>query len=260
MIAENFNYQNYYWGLNTKFKLEIGVENFINPMYPNIIWFKQGIYLFTSFNTSHSTNNFTISLSGKDKMCLLNGEVGGSLESQVDFGTIEEETQDGVWSIRKIPIKEIILNAVHVYANEPYHNIIIDGLDEEGLELLEYRYDVPMYLYRPINSNNFINMTLDGTIKCYVDGKEKKLNELTYEELDPLITTLTNTTDVKPVKINGKDYYIAKIEFGQAAGYKMTELTYAGDLIGNVGESVMSVLDKIRNMLTEYEYFYNVDG
>ena len=27
LIAENFNYQNYIWGLNTKFKLEIGVKN-----------------------------------------------------------------------------------------------------------------------------------------------------------------------------------------------------------------------------------------
>jgi hypothetical protein len=25
MIAENFNYHDYYWGLNTKFKLEVGV-------------------------------------------------------------------------------------------------------------------------------------------------------------------------------------------------------------------------------------------
>jgi hypothetical protein len=25
MVAQNFNYNDYYWGLNTKFKLEIGV-------------------------------------------------------------------------------------------------------------------------------------------------------------------------------------------------------------------------------------------
>ena len=39
LIAENFNYQNYIWGLNTKFKLEIGVKNKINNIYPDIIWF-----------------------------------------------------------------------------------------------------------------------------------------------------------------------------------------------------------------------------
>jgi hypothetical protein len=40
----------------------------------------------------------------------------------------------------------------------------------------------------------------------------------------------------------------------------MTDLTYAGDLIGKVGESITSILDKIRNMLVEFEYFYNTDG
>jgi hypothetical protein len=40
IVADNFNSLNYYWGINTKFKLEVGVENFIDPQYPNIIWFK----------------------------------------------------------------------------------------------------------------------------------------------------------------------------------------------------------------------------
>jgi hypothetical protein len=39
LIAENFDYQNYIWGLNTKFKLEVGVRNKINSAYPDIIWF-----------------------------------------------------------------------------------------------------------------------------------------------------------------------------------------------------------------------------
>ena len=49
MTAENFNHSSYTRGLNTKFKLEIGVRNFINPIYPDIIWFNQGIYIITSF-------------------------------------------------------------------------------------------------------------------------------------------------------------------------------------------------------------------
>jgi hypothetical protein len=40
----------------------------------------------------------------------------------------------------------------------------------------------------------------------------------------------------------------------------LTDLTYAGDLIANVGETLTSVLDKIKNMLGNYEYFYDVDG
>ena len=68
MVATNFDYREYYWGMNTKFKLEIGVENHINPAYPNVCWFDQGIYLITQFNTSRNATSFNISISGKDKM------------------------------------------------------------------------------------------------------------------------------------------------------------------------------------------------
>jgi hypothetical protein len=37
-------------------------------------------------------------------------------------------------------------------------------------------------------------------------------------------------------------------------------LTYPGDLIGNIGESLTSILDKIKGILGDYEYFYNLDG
>ena len=77
----------YSWGLHTRFNLEVGVENEIDSNYPEIIWFPQGIYITTSISVSYSTNNFQLTLQGKDKMCLLNGEVSGSLEASIDFGT-----------------------------------------------------------------------------------------------------------------------------------------------------------------------------
>lgn len=285
LVAQDFNYNDYYWGLNTKFKLEIGLQNLIDPTYPDIIWFNQGIYLITSFNTSRSVSNFTISINGKDKMCLLNGEVSGSLESSVDFGTIEEESADGVWTIRKIPIPEIIRNAVHTYAGEPYWNIIINDLETYGLELLEYRYDIPMYLYRNPKTNVFDNVIIENNVSTFYVLEEgeyvaKKLKELDYNHLDLLVDTLTGSpspsyvyekTSVIPagreddaINAGGGYYYIpyifAKVAYGQTAGYRTTELTYAGDLIANVGEAVTSVLDKIKNMLVEFEYFYDLDG
>lgn len=260
ITAQEFDYSNYLWGLNTKFALEIGVLNTINSSYPEIIWFKQGIYFISSFNMSRSTNNFSITIQGKDKMSMLNGEMGGTINSSVDFGTIEEEDQNGNWVIRKIPIKEIIRNIVHQYAGEPLHNIIINDIPDSGLELLEYRYEIPMYLYRKIDNTIYENATLDGDIKCFVDGDEKTFSELTSEELDQLVTPLFNHSSPKAVRIDNDFYYIAKVEYGQTAGYRKTELTYAGDLIANVGETVVSVLDKIKNMLGEFEYFYDLDG
>ena len=145
LVAQGVDINNFYWGLNNKFKLEIGLKNFINPKYPDIIWFPQGIYVITGFNTSSTVSNFNISINGKDKMCLLNGEVGGSIPMSVDFGV--KEIVDGEnTTYEKIPIKTIIRELLHAYALEPYHNIIINDLDDKGLELLEYRGKDPLYL------------------------------------------------------------------------------------------------------------------
>ena len=264
MVAQDFNYNDYYWGMNTKFKLEIGVQNFVDSTMPDIIWFNQGIYLITSFNTSRSTNNFTISISGKDKMCLLNGEVGGSLESSVDFGTIEEEDQNGVWSVRKIPIQDIIRNAVHTYAGEPYWNIIINDLDTYGLELLEYRYSTPMYLYRVPGSNLFYNIIMENPntkVSLTQSGDLITLDKIPPSHLDTLVDSLVGGDhNPEEVWVGDKSYIFAKVEYGQTVGYRVTDLIYPGDLIANAGEAITSILDKIKNMLTEFEYFYDLDG
>ena len=73
MVAKELNINEFYWGLTNKFKLEIGLKNNINKNYPEIIWFKMGTYVITNFNTSFTTNNYNVSISGQDKMCLLNG-------------------------------------------------------------------------------------------------------------------------------------------------------------------------------------------
>lgn len=264
IVAQNFNYTNYYWGLNTKFKLEIGVKNNIDPIYDDIIWFPQGIFILTSFNTSRSAANFTITLQGKDKMCLLNGEVGGNIESMVDFGTIEILTDNGYSILEKVPIQEIIRNMIHHYAGEPYYNIIINDLDTYGLELLEYRYDDDLYLYRRADADYmyFDNVLINGDKECSVDGKPsiKKLSDLGPNELDLLVDSLTGTPTPAKVNIENEYYYVAKISFGQTAGYRETDLVYPGDLIANIGESITSVLDKIKNMLSDFEYFYDLDG
>lgn len=39
------------WSLRTKFRLYIGLKNFIDPKYDDILWFKQGTFVITSFNS-----------------------------------------------------------------------------------------------------------------------------------------------------------------------------------------------------------------
>jgi hypothetical protein len=213
----------------------------------------------TSFNPSRSINNFTISISAKDKMCLLNGEVSGMVEAQIDFGKIEEENIYGDWITTSIPLQTVIRNIVHIYGKEPLHNIIINDLGTYGLELLEYRYDEPIFLLR--------KQDYESTYECaifdrsvIVDQKTRLLSQLEDNYFDALVGDFNMSNQGQLLNIDSGNYYAAKIKYGDTAGYRMTDLVYAGDLIANVGDSLTSILDKIKNMLVEFEYFYDIDG
>lgn len=263
LVAQNVNINDFYWGLKNKFRLEIGLKNDINKKYPDIIWFNQGLYVITSFNTSRTTNNYTISISGKDKMCLLNGDLAGVLPHTTDFGI--EEYYDAVTNTTtytSVPIRRIIQESVQNFGNELPQNIIINDLEDAGLELLEYRGDKPIYMFREVNSDSFLNMTINENQKCYVDGIETTVSDNTKIKYDNLVNLSESEepTQVTFSTSTGKKYTIAKFEYGSIPGYRLTDLVFAGDLISNVGETLTSMLDKIVNMLGEFEYFYNLDG
>ena len=49
-------------------------------------------------------------------------------------------------------------------------------------------------------------------------------------------------------------------EYGEDIGYIYTDFVYTEDLIGNAGSTVCDVLDKIKNYLGNFEYFYDIEG
>lgn len=280
LVANEVNINDYYWGLNTKFELQIGLTNHIDEKYPDIIWFKEGIYLITTFSTALGTSNYTINIQGKDKMGLLDGTIGGTLTAlSYDFGREDYTDENGVSHRRKLPIRDIVTELIHEYAHEPWENIIVQDLDDFGVELLQYRGTAtnPLYLFFNINSQEVEQMTLDGSftvykgrqISCAISNIENIVFELNdkgeevkgkYYNLNELYTVSNPTA----FKLNRNDeeenYYIIKITTGQTCGYRMTDITYAGDLIANVGETVVSVLDKICKMLGDFEYYYDTEG
>lgn len=204
-------------------------------------------------------------------MCFLNGDLGGSLTASIDFG-VEEfyDKATKTTTYTQIPIEKIIREAIHIYALEPYHNIIINDLDEAAVELLEYRGDSPLYLLRNVDTDEFDNYTDDGNVEVYFENDDPdtafRVSQLEekggyYDSRVQLAPEASiDPSHLKFVGDTSSVYTVAKVEYGQTAGYRQTDLTYAGDLISNVGESLTSILDKIKNMLGEYEYFYDVDG
>ena len=277
MVSPDVDITNTYWALKNKFKLEVGVENTVDSQYPEIIWFKQGTYVFTNLNMSDQSNNFTISLNGKDKMCLLNGEVGGSINASTDFGKLEEyetlENGEIIRNIIDIPIMDIIKNAIHAFAGEPMSNIVLNDIDNYGLELLEYRVkntddtDKPLFMLRNIETHDVSNITFSTEYKgCTADGKQDKTyyfnDSFEYYNTVQGITDVNVDADIVYANVKNKieKYNVIKITYGMTAGYRRTPLTYPGELVANVGEALTSILDKIKNMFSDFEYFYDVDG
>lgn len=329
LTAKNLDINEFYWGVKNKFKLEIGLSNKIDSSYNEIIWFPQGIFLITNFDTSYTTKNYSVSIKGKDKMCLLNGEFGGHFPHETELGVetyhdLETDTRTDI----DIPVKNIIQEMVRNYGDELPHNIIINDIEDAGLELLEYRGNTPIYMFREINSDTFTNITFNERQECYYLNDAYRLCKTTISDDDNIIydnmvdldgtieptkiilsmmpvsnlteeefikgtyyklfkeyyvsndgrlyTTLdeqnyyiaandtfvyvdTYEADVQYYKV-AEEYYLAKFEQGSAPGYRLTDLTYAGDLIANAGDTVVTILDKIKTMLGDFEYFYNLDG
>lgn len=266
ILKEQSEINQFDWTFKRRFKLEIGLTNFINAKYPNVIWFKQGIFIMTSYDMNQTVNNYTITINGKDKMCLLNGDISGSLPQEVDFGTIETyDSLTNTSTIESLPLKTIIYEAVHNYGNEIASNIIINDLDDIGAELLEYRNEEdPLYMLRSKNTQDVEQLILNGDHEVY---EYPSLTPVKLKDI-AIYATMSNLlpeVEEKPIDIvqNTDDniiYNVMKLEYGDIAGYRPTNLTYPGELVGKVGESLTSVLDKIKNMLSEFEYFYNIDG
>ena len=310
LSSKNLNINTVYWGFTTKVSIEIGLENIIEPKYPDIIWFPQGIYILDNFNTSEQVNSYIITVSGKDKMCLLNGSIGGNLNAETRFDIEEIVNEEGDVIEYKRPIKYIIKEMVHHYAQELFSNIIINDLDDYALEQLDYRGDNGnLILLRQIGywdvalgqftkneemqadhqfHNAIIAAAEDTEITTTMSNLEtmdlylldnfsgKPINYLkpgwdkdivyeSYVDEDDmgLIKDRPDPTIVISFVQDNKiaiGYTMRKIEFGDSAGYRMTELTYPNELIAAPNDTITSVLDKFVNFLGNFEYFYNLQG
>lgn len=174
------------------------------------------------------------------------------------------------YTINKIPLEKIIREAVHTYAQEPYHNIIINDLDEYGLEQLTFKGDSPLYAIREAD-----NIGSDASYQLVMSEQTGNLPELVEDaefRTDTLTDAISGTNDSTWVyqdsagwhrddaHSSSKAYTVAKLEYGDDIGYRITDLTYPGDLISSIGENLTSILDKIKTMLGNFEYFYDVDG
>lgn len=143
--------------INKKIKVLIGYDNPLKSYknYGDIIWFPCGLFVLSSANISRSTNGWNISITGKDKMCLLDGTAGGTLPASITFHESLVQLDNGDIEIQYPTIFQIIYEAVNHWGGEAIENIIITDIDEEIKMLVRYMGDKPVYFSNDYQSLSF---------------------------------------------------------------------------------------------------------
>ena len=120
--------------------------------------------------------------------------------------------------------------------------------------LMNLDMDVVNQLFFSPTQSGFYEYDTMKPIKNFEDGKFKFDQRISID--------MGNSIEPTYIRTENSDtrYSVIKVQYGDVVGYKPTDLTYAGDLILDVGSSVTQMLDKLVSMLGEFEYFYNLDG
>ena len=225
IIADDSNYQieniDNIIAINKRVYIEIGRQNVLSKYTDyDVIWFPQGVMGVTQASIQHTTQNYTISLSFKDKMIFFNGELGGILPAPITFSPTEDITLP-VSDRTQYPAKiaTIIQTLVNELGGVPKEKIFINNLDEIITNICSWGTMTPGWHLNKGESNVSQKIVLDND-----SGSGTVLN------------------------------------FGSIIGYTPISLVYPGELSSNAGDNIVSVLDKIKNTLGNFEYFFDING
>ena len=220
--------------INKKVNLQIGFLN-TTQQYQNYnyLWFPLGIYVVTSCSISHSDTGLVASLQLKDKMCLLNGECGGTIPASTVFDNYQTIDENGEYVILRPTIYQIIRELVNHFGGQQLGKIIISDLDTRVKQVMQWTGNSPLYY---IKKGEEYYMTVNE--KQYQNNTDSNLSE-----------------DKKWSDIEGSPF-----EYGEDVGYVLIDFTYPGDLIGDAGATVTDILEQIKTVLGNYEYFYDING
>lgn len=252
LIADSINYNiinvKNLISINKKIEIEVGITNTTKQYqeYP-IIWFPQGIYVIKNASISQNNSGINISLSVSDKMALLSGECGGVIPNSIIFSEAEKDSATGNWltTEKTVALYDVIKTLVHVWGGEDYSRIIIKDIPLKIAYRLKWTGETPLCI-------DLINTVLYKTErKIETDGAEA-----------PGYWIYTNdyiqVADDNGETVDDDKYQI--FSYGQYVGDTYDLFFYPGNLTNNAGDAVTSVLDKIKNMLGNYEYFYDIYG
>lgn len=212
--------------LNKKIKVEIGFTNTLAYLgeryYPNeeVIWIPLGLYIMKTANVSKN-NSGAISIS-------LNGTdksalLNGEAGGVIPADTVLSEQESFSTNETKRETEEILLK-----------NIIKSLVINFGGERAE----------------NIIITDLPDTIDKVIKWNDTQPVYL-YEKTGNKKLVMEKPSDMQNV---------TEFFYGDNIGYREEPFVYPGTLEAKAGETVATILDKIKNMLGNFEWFYDVYG
>lgn len=135
---------------NKKVKICTGIED-ENGI---VQWQNQGIFIIKNPSLTRNMSGISISLTLSDKMCLLNGEMGGNLPAATVFSEMEVQHQDGTITKDYPLVKDIVKTLVTQYGG--VDNLSID-IDTETTKVMKWGLDRDLYKYE-LNGSKFLSL------------------------------------------------------------------------------------------------------
>lgn len=225
--------------ISKKIKVSLGLQNFSSDkITEKILWFNLGIFIPISVSLSHSATSSSISLSCSDKMCLLNGTVGGMIPMPITFAT-----KDDNGNYKSMNWRDIFINASTTIGNENNSKIIIENVPDI-IRVVGQVKDVYGVKDKLIHVD--APKSMDGN-RCIIDGWLPDVN---------------NNVDLteKLVIHKGEKLYGLR-KFGPPDPVTVSDGSSQEDYIVNVGENISKIYtDIITQLSNAHQCYYDKEG
>ena len=229
--------------LNKKIKIEIGIDLDILPfdelqeyqIYDRI-WFPLGIFVIKNPSLNRSVSGVTLSLTISDKMCLLNGEMGGNFPASVVFSETDAVAADGTYTKEYPLVKDIIKTIITQYGGVTKYNI--SDIEDTMFKTIKWAGNTDLYKYVS-NGSYFLDVIApeDKIKKTYKPGENIGMTVVPFTwPGNPLIANIndTITSILDKIKTLGDYEYFFDVD-GTFIWQKKKTYTY-----GNNGISITS--------------------
>lgn len=221
------------YSINKKIFVEIGIANDTNKHKEvPIVWFPQGVMIITDFSISSSAGGaISIQLKFKDKICLLDGTVGGMFPATTRFDILTELV-DGEAVNKKVPVYQIIQEAVNHFGGESISNILIEDIPDKARRALKWTSATPLWVL-----------------------SRQETSESGYQTTNYYAYRQDDFGSIDSGNWDGQCF-----RAGYDVGFVYEDFIYDKELTFNAGGTVVQLLDAIKNWLGNFEYFYDEYG